>query len=77
MIKMIDRILQIEKKRSQTVFFVMSSLKYLVISGIFFLISRVSETSILFYILGLSVIPLSVFIEGGFLLYRSMSNGRA
>jgi hypothetical protein len=76
-IKMIDRILKPEKKRGQGPFFVVGGLKLAVISAVFYLVSRISETAVLFYILGLSVIPLSVFIEGGYQLYRSFSNGRA
>jgi len=74
LIKMIDRILQIDKKRGQGMYFAASALKFIVIAAVFYPVSRVSEAAVLFYIFGLSVIPLSIFVEGGYQLYRSFSN---
>jgi len=58
MIKIIDRILL--KRKGQVLFFAASFLKMAVIAAIFYPVSRVSETAVLFYILGLSVIIISV-----------------
>jgi hypothetical protein len=75
-IKMTDRIIQIEQKRGQGMFFLAGGLKLVIIFGGFFLVSRISETAVLLYIFGISMIPLAIFIEGGYQLYRSISNGR-
>lgn len=76
MVKIVDRLLQVEKKRSQGPYFLVSGMKLAVISAGFYLVSRISETAVLFYMLGISVIPLSIIGEGGYQLYRSFSNGK-
>lgn len=68
MIKIIDRILI--KRKGQVLFFLAAFLKMIVIAAIFYTVSRVSETAVLFYILGLSVIIISIFGEGAFQLFR-------
>lgn len=68
MIKIIDRILI--KRKGQVLFFLAAFLKMIVIAAIFYPVSRVSETAVLFYILGLSVIIISIFGEGAFQLFR-------
>ena len=75
-IKMTDKILRIDKPRGQGSFFLVAALKLAIISGGFYLVSLKSEIAVLFYILGLSMIPLAIFVEGGYQLYRSFSNGR-
>lgn len=75
MIKVVDRILQ--NKKGQALFFLAALLKMGVIAAIFYAVSRISETAVLFYILGLSMIVFSIMVEGIYQLYRSFSNGRA
>jgi chromate transport protein ChrA len=58
-------------------FFLLAVSKLLVISGVFYLVSRAGDSAVLFHILGLSVIVLAIFVEAGYQLYRSFSNGRA
>jgi chromate transport protein ChrA len=73
---MIDMILNREKK-AMALFFAAGFLKFAVIGAVFYLVSRISETAVLFYILGLSLIILAIFIEAIYQLYRSAANGRA
>jgi len=74
MIKVIDRILN--KGKGQVLFFLTGFLKMSVIAATFFLASRISESAVLFYILGISMVVVSIMIEGVFQLFRSFSNGR-
>ncbi|MCK4764427.1 MAG: hypothetical protein KAW12_19665 [Candidatus Aminicenantes bacterium] len=62
MIKLIDRIFK--KRKGQVLFFAAGFLKMAVIAATFYPVSRISETAVLFYILGFSVIVLSIMIEG-------------
>jgi hypothetical protein len=75
MIKLIDRILT--RGKGQGLFFLVAFLKMVVISAIFYGVSRVSERAVLFYILGLSIIVLAIFMEGFAQLCRRSSGGRA
>lgn len=75
MIKLIDRILT--KRKGQGLFFLAAFFKMAVISAIFYGVSRVSEKAVLFYILGLSMIVLAIFMEGFVQLCRRDSGGRA
>lgn len=70
MIKIIDRILKIGKGTG--LFFLIELLKMIVIAAVFYPISRISERAILFYILGLSIIIISIMVEGGYQLYRNI-----
>ncbi len=74
MIKIIDRILN--KGKGQVLFYLSGFLKMAVIAAIFYPVSKISEAAVLFYILGLSMIVISIMIEGGYQLYRSSSHGR-
>jgi hypothetical protein len=75
MIKIIDRILT--KRKGQGLFFLAAFLKIVVISVIFYGVSRISEKAVLFYILGLSIIIIAIFLEGFYQLFRRDSGGRA
>lgn len=79
MIKMTDRVLKTGNKRAQTAFFLMALLKLGVIAGSFYLVSRVSETAVIIFILGLSIIIVTIVIEGVYQLYihrrRGVANG--
>lgn len=74
MVKLIDRILR--KGKGQGLFFLAGILKMAVITAAFYAVSRVSATSALFYILGISIIVISLMVEGVFQLCRRSSNGR-
>jgi hypothetical protein len=73
MISVISSIL--EKKKGKWLFFLSGAGKMGVIAAIFILISKYSETSVLFYMLGLSVFVFSITFEGIFQLYRSKKYG--
>lgn len=73
MIKSLDKCLSSGRKKA--IFFITGFVKLIVISLAFILISRISETAVLFYLLGLSVIVISAMIEGAYQIYRSFSNG--
>lgn len=75
MIRLIDRILR--RGKGQVLFFVAGFLKMVVIAAVFYAVSRISEAAVLFYILGLSIIVISIMLEGVYQLFRSFSNGRA
>ena len=77
MIKMTDRVLKRGNKKEKWFFFLAGFMKLAVIAGLFYLAARISETALLFNILGLSLIFLAIFIEGVYQLYRSAANGRA
>lgn len=73
MIKMIDRVLS--KGKGRGLFFLAAFAKLAVISLVFYLASRVSGSSVLFYILGLSVIFIAILFEGIYQFRRSRING--
>jgi hypothetical protein len=77
MIKMTDRVLKRGNKKEKRLFFLAGLMKLAVITGLFYLVSRISDKSVLFFILGFSIIFLSILIEGVYQLYRSAANGRA
>jgi len=73
MIILIDRLLQGGKGR---LLFLASGLaKIMVISGVFFLVARISETAVFCFILGISVIALAATAQGIALLFRSLFHG--
>ncbi len=73
MILVVDRVIH---KRKGKGFFVLAGFgKLIFISVIFILVSRYSEPAVLFYLLGLSVIIMSIIGEGGRQLYRSFKDG--
>jgi hypothetical protein len=76
MIKVIDRILRLGK--GQFLFYLAGLLKVVVITALVYLIARFSqaENSVLFFILGLSVLVMAITVEGVYQLYRSVVNGR-
>lgn len=75
MVKLIDRCLF--KDKGFVLFFLMTFLKMVIITIIFYFVSKISEKAALFYLLGLSVIVISTIVEGAYQFYRSFSNDRA
>lgn len=75
MIKLIDKCLF--KGKGITLLFLISFLKMGLIAVIFYFISKISEKATLFFLLGLSVIVISIMVEGAYQFYRSFSNDRA
>jgi len=75
MIKSIDRIFK--RGKGQGLFFLAELLKMALIAAVFYPVSRVSETAVLIYILGLSLIVISIMIEGLFQLLRGFASDRA
>jgi len=73
MIRVVDKV--IGKKRGKGLFILTGLGKMILISVIFILISRYSEAAVLFYLLGLSVIIVSIIGEGGRQLFRSFKDG--
>lgn len=76
MIKMTDRVLASGKKKAARLFYLAGLLKIGIIAAFFLMVSRISETAVIFHIMGLSIIVLSIVVEGFYQLYRSQSNGR-
>lgn len=76
-VRMTDRVLKLHK--GQFLFFLVSALKLAVIVALVYLIVcfSSSEKSVLFFILGLSVLVIAISVEGIYQLYRSIANGRA
>jgi hypothetical protein len=74
MIKLTDKCLF--KGKGNILFFLMTFLKMAIITIIFYFISKISEKATLFFLLGLSVIVISIMIEGAYQFYRSFSNDR-
>ncbi|UCH95633.1 MAG: hypothetical protein JSV88_01985 [Candidatus Aminicenantes bacterium] len=83
MIKMTDMVLR--KGKGQPLFFLAVFSKLAVITLLAYLVSRISKNALLYYMLGLSIIVVSIGIEGIYQFYhsrnksinRSVSNGRA
>lgn len=73
MIKIIDRIITAGKGTG--LFFISGFFKLVIIAAIFYPISKISESAVLFYILGLSTIVISILFESCYQLFRKMSNG--
>jgi H+/Cl- antiporter ClcA len=74
MIKLVDRYLK--KNRGKFLFFTATFLKIIIISLVFYFLSRLSESAVLYFILGLSTIVISILIEGTCQIFRTASNGR-
>jgi predicted tellurium resistance membrane protein TerC len=77
MTKMTDRVLKRRKKIEKRLFFLAGFIKLAIITAVFYLVSRISETAVLFHMLGLSIIFISILVEGIYQFYRSAANGRA
>ena len=75
MIRQLDRYLA--EGRGKWLFFLGAFLKLLVIAVLFYPVSRVSDTAVIFYILGLSVVVIATMIEGARLAVKTFTNGRA
>lgn len=74
MMRMIDR--SLKKGKGQPLFFLAAFSKMVVIAGVFYLVSRKSETAVLMYLLGLSVIVAAIMTEAVFQFCRSVFYGR-
>jgi len=74
MMRMIDR--SLKKGKGQPLFFLAAFSKMVVIAGVFYLVSRKSETAVLMYLLGLSVIVAAIMTEAVFQFCRSVFHGR-
>lgn len=74
MIKIIDRYLT--KQKGKFLIFISSFFKIVLIIAIFYLLSKISDAAIFFFILGLSTVVLSIMIEGAYQIFRNISNGR-
>ena len=74
MMRMIDR--SLKKGKGQLLFFLATFSKMVVIFGVFYLVSQKSETAVLMYILGLSVIVVAIMTEALLQFCRSVFNGR-
>ncbi len=74
MIKIIDRYLT--KQKGKFLIFISSFFKIVLIIAIFYLLSKISDAAIFFFILGLSTVVLSIMIEGVYQIFRNISNGR-
>lgn len=73
MVKLIDR--YFDKGEGKARLFAFMFAKLIVIAGVFYPISKISEIAVLCYIVGLSVIVISTMMEGIYQIYRSFSNG--
>lgn len=73
MIKLVDRI--VEKSGGKLFFFFVSFIKLLVITAAVFAISKFPEINLLYFIGGLSLLVVSLLLEGGSQLFRSLRNG--
>jgi len=74
MITLLDRYLK--KGKGKMLFFFVAFFKIILISVIFYYISRISETAVLFYIQGLSIVVFATLVEGMIQLLGNFSNGR-
>jgi hypothetical protein len=73
MMRMIDR--SLKKGIGQPLFFLAAFSKMVVIAGVFYLVSRKSETAVLLYLLGLLVIVVAIMTEALFRFCRSIFYG--
>ena len=73
MIRVVDRVMG--KKSGKCLFFTSGLGKMILITAVFILVSKYPEPAVLFYMLGLSMIILSVIIEGGSQVFRGLGNG--
>lgn len=73
MIVIVDKMLKNQK--AVGLFFFAGVGKLTIISVCFYLISRVSEQAIIFYILGLSAVVISILFEGGLRLIKGLIRG--
>ena len=67
-IKAMDRFLA--KGKGKALLFVVFFLKLIIIGAGFYPVSRISEKAVLFYILGISVLAISMMIEGMVQVFR-------
>jgi len=75
MIKLLDK--QLASARGKAWFFSGAFAKLVLIALLFYPVSRISETAVLCYILGLSVVVIATLVEGIYQIFRILSNGRA
>lgn len=73
MIIIVDKMLKSQK--AVGLFFFAGIGKLTIISVGFYLISRISEEAIIFYILGLSAVVISILFEGGLRLVKGLIRG--
>ncbi len=73
MIRVVDRV--IAKRKGKGLLLLAGLGKMILISVVFIIVSKYSEPAVLFYMLGLSVIILSVAVEGGGYIFRSYKDG--
>ncbi len=73
MAKLIDK--YFDKGEGKASLFAFMFAKLTLIAAIFYAVSKISETAVLFYIIGLSAIVISTMIEGLYQIYRSFRNG--
>ena len=73
MVKLVDK--YFSKGEGKAALFSFMLFKFAIIAAIFYPVSKISETAVLFYILGLSAIVISTMIEGFYQIYRSFRNG--
>jgi len=74
MVKLIDKCLF--KGKGIALFFFISFFKLGLIATVFYFVSKISEKATLFFLLGLSVIVISIMIESAYQFYRSFSSDR-
>jgi hypothetical protein len=73
LIRLTDRIL--EKGKGKTMFFLTGLTKLLVIAGTFFIVSRLAQNSIVFFIQGLMMIYLGIAGAGVRQLFKNLFHG--
>jgi len=73
MVKLVDK--YFNKGEGKAALFSFMFAKFAVIAAVFYPVSKISDTAVLFYILGLSAIVISTMVEGFYQIYRSFRNG--
>ena len=73
MVNLVERVL--EKKSGKLFFFSVSFAKLGFIAAAAIAVSKFPEENFLYFIGGISLLVVSLLIEGGFQLYRSLRNG--
>lgn len=73
MVKLVDK--YFNKGEGMGALLIFMFIKFTIIAALFYPVLKISETAVLFYILGLSAIVISTMIEGLYQIYRSFRNG--
>ena len=73
LIKSTDRMLK--KGKGKVMFFLLAQVKLLIIAGVFYALSRLTKTGLVFYVQGIVIIYLAIMIEGLLNLARRLGNG--